>query len=669
MNAWQRESPDDRKPHARAGGPCHDEVAKTSGTSPVTRASGPCAQHSTTNNSSPPNSIVHYSSRLRVFALAFLFLFIATLTPAHAADTEGCLTCHQYRGLSRIGSDGKSISLFYVDPNYFGLALGPHARLKCTDCHIRSEVEVFPHKTPTPVDCGKTCHLIAPGKVEIRFSHDRVDGMLDKSIHKQEVLDQANVMLGSPLKADQSRCLLCHDEPTFRRSGQNWVDQETPIQRCNNCHDEQMPADTRHFYWHIEARSKPARDNADMVRVCAQCHSNPTIQAKFKLPDVTMSYLQSFHGKATQLGSQETANCIDCHVGQMQNVHVMKAHSDPSAPTNAAHLADTCRTSKCHRQAGQQISTAAVHLDVSRDRGPEYFIAVAFVVLIVLTFGPSLILTVLKMAQIVIGRRDPQEHHYHKLAHQLLALPEGREQLKRFTVHQRVQHWYLAITFITLVLTGFPMKFADQAWAAWVINVFGGISIARRVHHVAGAMLIVGLFYHAIYVARVVRRQAKATGQNPLRIFFGLPMMVSPADMMQMNGLMLYLLGLKSSRPAGGRFNPEEKFEYIGVFWGSIVLGTTGVLMWFHAWTTSHLPGRIITIATLFHTMEAFLALLHVGIVHMAGVIFSPGVFPVSKAMFTGDTPAEELAEAHTGMLTAAKDLLDQPTGQEAVDV
>jgi hypothetical protein len=75
--------------------------------------------------------------------------------------------------------------------------------------------------------------------------------------------------------------------------------------------------------------------------------------------------------------------------------------------------------------------------------------------------------------------------------------------------------------------------------------------------------------------------------------------------------------------------------------------------MWFNAWTTQHLPGRILTIAILIHTMEAFLALLHVGVVHMVSVIFSPDVFPVSPAMFTGETPVGELAEVHTAMLQA----------------
>ena len=82
----------------------------------------------------------------------------------------------------------------------------------------------------------------------------------------------------------------------------------------------------------------------------------------------------------------------------------------------------------------------------------------------------------------------------------------------------------------------------------------------------------------------------KASGLGWLKTLFGLPMWVGPSDLKQMNGIMLYLLRLSKEHPAGGRFNAEEKFEYIGVFWGSIVLGSTGVLMWFNAWTTQHLP-------------------------------------------------------------------------------
>src|SRR3954453_11084641 len=106
------------------------------------------------------------SRRRRLAAGLAGFLALALLPAfARAADPEGCLTCHQYRGLARVKDDGKSISLSYVNPNYYSQALGPHARLRCTDCHVRTEVEVYPHQKLTAVDCAKTCHLDSPGKV------------------------------------------------------------------------------------------------------------------------------------------------------------------------------------------------------------------------------------------------------------------------------------------------------------------------------------------------------------------------------------------------------------------------------------------------------------------------------------------------------------------------
>ena len=320
------------------------------------------------------------------------------LMPAYRAsayDTEGCLACHQYRGLSRLSDDGKGIELFYVDPNYYNTPRGPHSRLKCTDCHIRKEVEVFPHKPQTPVDCAKACHLDGPNQVEVRFSHDRVDEMLLQSVHGDKSLSQSNALLGSPLKAGQSQCLLCHDEPTFSANAASWLAAEAPISRCNTCHDEQLGVDTRQFYWHVTARTKPARSNQDMVRLCAMCHSNDAVRAKFNMPDAAVSYLASFHGKATLLGSEETANCLNCHAGLARNVHQILGHNDAASPANIANLPDTCRQPACHRAAGANISSAAVHLDLSRSRNVEFFIACLFIVLIVFTFGPSLLMTAL----------------------------------------------------------------------------------------------------------------------------------------------------------------------------------------------------------------------------------------------------------------------------------
>jgi cytochrome b subunit of formate dehydrogenase len=569
---------------------------------------------------------------------------------ARAVDQEGCLNCHQYRGLARISEDKKTIEHFYVDANYYNRGLGPHARLKCTDCHTRAEVEVFPHKKQTPVDCGQVCHL-DNGKMEVRFSHKKVSDMVGGSVHSMKTLRKSNELLGSPLREGQALCLLCHDEPRFAKAQLNWIDQDAPVSRCNTCHDEQLPVDTTFSYWHVHSRSQRQRSALDTIKECGLCHANSKIQKEFNKPDTIASYAASFHGKAVLLGSKETASCLDCHVSSMQNAHQIEAKTNVTSPTNPQQLGDTCRTPNCHPEAGAQISSAAIHLNLPTSRGVEYFVACVFVALIVFTFGPSLAIACLKLLGIILGREDKDHHHHMDAAHELLKKPEAKAKLKRFNLHQRFQHWYLVFTFASLCITGFPIKFAAEPWAAKVVGVIGSVSRARLLHRVAGVMLVAGFLYHLGYVGFTILRTRKKTGQSWFKIVWDLPMMVKPQDGLAMMGMLLYCMGLKKERPLAGRFNAEEKFEYIGVFWGSFVLGTTGILMWFNAWTSRHMAGRILTIALLVHTFEAFLALLHVGIVHLAGVIFSPGVFPASPAMFTGNTPTEELVEGHRLML------------------
>lgn len=572
-----------------------------------------------------------------------------------AADSEGCLVCHQYRGLSRLDEKGREIRLFFVDPKFHSEAAGPHGRVRCTGCHERGEVEVFPHKSPvSAVDCTRTCHLRTPRNVETRFGHDRIGQMLETSVHTREVLERCNELLGRPVRAGQAACLLCHDEPTFRKpSGADWSQRQAPVGRCNVCHDERLAIDAPFNYWHVHSRSMPARGNLDLVRVCATCHSDARVKEAFKLTDAPVSYLASFHGKAALLNNQEAASCLDCHVGEGENVHVLHSHKRDGAPTSSAQVADTCRTPACHRAAGAQISTAAIHLDLSRSRGIEYLIAIVFVLMILSTFGPSMVITLLKLFHMTIGRDDPDHHREAALARRLMADPGARGRLARFTLHQRVQHWFLVATFATLVVTGFPMKFADRAWADWVIRQLGGLTWVRSIHRYTGALLLGGFLYHSGYIVYHMRKVRAGTREPWLRIFFNLPMVMKPADLREMGHLMAWLLFLRKDRPDGGRFTAEEKFEYFGVFWGVMLLGTTGLVMWFNAWASRYLPGRVLTIFNLVHSFEAFLALLHVGILHMAAVIFSPAVFPISPAMFTGNTPANELAESHSEMVNS----------------
>ena len=68
------------------------------------------------------------------------------------------------------------------------------------------------------------------------------------------------------------------------------------------------------------------------------------------------SYMDSYHGLATEGGSVVAANCSSCH-----GVHNILPSSDPHSTINRANLDATC--GKCHKGATQKFTLTKVHLE------------------------------------------------------------------------------------------------------------------------------------------------------------------------------------------------------------------------------------------------------------------------------------------------------------------
>ncbi len=599
--------------------------------------------------------------RLRNVPALSLIALSFCVASAYADDPDNCLMCHQYRGLGRVDQETDEFKLYFVDPEYGHHAKGPHARLACTDCHVASEVSVVPHQPTTPVNCTQTCHLSDPGGLERIFSHEASARWLDDSAHSSEVLRQLNFTGGPLLHEGQSNCLYCHDEPLFRdpvavipeMSRLN----ERTFDRCDSCHSQSVPVDVRYYINHIASRLQPARGSLDMAQVCAVCHSDPLVNEQHDMSDAVASFVRSFHGKAALLGDNSTADCLSCHVMPGENAHLMLGPDNPNSSVNVAHVADSCRSVQCHPGADLQIASTAVHLDIPTAGGSaEFLLAAFFIIATLLTFGPAALLVLLDLVQIIIGRGHHDADEEKALARRVLATPEGRRKLTRFTVKQRVEHWLLAISFTLLVLTGFPMKFADRDWASALINMFGGLSLARHIHHWSGVVLIVGFAQHVVVVLLDFWRKwrtPRPDGTRPgaWQTWNDLPMWITVEDAKKTLHLLLYLLFLKKERPTFGRFSPTEKFEYLGVFWGTVLLGITGILLWGMQLSSQFFSGRALNLATIAHTYEAFLAVIHVGILHIYNVVFAPKVFPLSRATLSGETPVDKLAEEHSELV------------------
>jgi len=603
-------------------------------------------------------------------------MVLAANGPAAASDPDNCLFCHQFRGLSRFDAPTGRIHIFAVEPSYTHELRGPHARLACTACHPREEVSVIPHREVSRVNCTQVCHLSEPDGLERRFSHAPVAEMLGRSVHAPQMLHGLQFAGGPLLGQGQSPCLYCHDEPVFRN-----LEALLPslalrgtraFDRCDVCHAEQVPVDVAYYLRHVAARIQPARPPLEQAQVCGVCHSDAQVRQARGLSDAVASFVRSFHGKAALLGDNSTAACLSCHVRSGQNAHSMLARSDPQSSTHPNNVADSCRSAECHPAAQPRLAAAGVHLDLPTQRASlEFWIAAAFILLTLGTFGPSLVICLLELGQIAVGRHHPEAHDTHRLIERILAHPDGRTRLTRFTVSQRVQHWVLVVLFAALAITGFPMKFADRDWAQALVQTLGGLQTTRNIHHWAGIALVLGFMGHGVYCLVELRRRARRqTGVSPAvsywRALWDLPMMVRPSELLKGRHLLQYLLGLRPDPPTFGRFSIKEKFEYIGVFWGTTLLGITGAMLWGEQYLSQYLSGRVLNIALIAHTYEAFLAVIHVGILHIVNVMLSPHVFPLSPATITGQTPLGELAEQHSEYVEdVARQLgLDVRTGE-----
>jgi cytochrome b subunit of formate dehydrogenase len=95
-------------------------------------------------------------------------------------------------------------------------------------------------------------------------------------------------------------------------------------------------------------------------------------------------------------------------------------------------------------------------------------------------------------------------------------------------------------------------------------------------------------------------------------------------------------------RPRYGRWTYWEKFDYFAVFWGVVVIGSTGLMLWFPEFFTKLLPGWFINVATIIHSDEALLAVGFIFTVHFFNTHFRPDKFPMDTVIFTGRVPIQE---------------------------
>lgn len=225
------------------------------------------------------------------------------------------------------------------------------------------------------------------------------------------------------------------------------------------------------------------------------------------------------------------------------------------------------------------------------------------------------------------------------MAQAIPAAKTAEEKIRRFDVHQVIQHAGLMVSFIILVFTGLPLKFHEWAVSQWWVGIWGGVEVTRSAHIFAAWMMGIVCLYHIVYLLYTILIKKRPF---PVKIIPG------PQDFKEYYHEMAYYLGFKKDKPLADRFSWKEKFDYWAIFWGVPVMFLSGLIMMYPVTVTEFLPGWVVSAALVAHSDEAMLALTWIAIVHIFFNHFTPGHFPINTSIFTGKVDVKKYSEEHT---------------------
>ena len=587
---------------------------------------------------------------------------------------------------------GQKLADIYVNTKSFEASV--HGNLSCDTCH--SGISGFPHQKEQirPVQCG-TCHSNA--LKAYKTSSHAISLVLNKNSQTKPVKTSAagpptcvschgkhNILKGDnpqspvyPLNQVKT-CGGCHQKNAFmtgrkilgERLGQ-YVDSvhgraltgaglvTTAV--CSSCHEAHkiLPSsDLRSSVSRTRATEtcgkchvgivKKSKDDVHTVAsakwggssaaVCTDCHTSHNIQRvregfHFVVPNrcgqchakEEESYRRSMHGKAVALHSKRAPDCSSCHL----------AHESKTGTwlrEKPERLQAICM--KCHEGASLGMTSFQPHANPNNKEAYPvlYWTQFAMHALLISVLGFFAIHTALWFPRSwLLTRGDIQPK-------------QGVKYYYRFDRKARITHIVVVISFVGLALTGIPLRFSHTEWAQWLssVTVFASREVAGGFHRFFAIMT----FGYAIFHLVELWRQARATGS--LRVFFLGPdsMIPKPLDVVQLWQHLRYFVGL-GPRPHFERWTYWEKFDYWAVFWGVIVIGSSGLLLWHPAFFTLFLPGWVLNVAEIIHSEEALLAVTFIFFVHFYHNTMRREKFPMDTVMVTGKMSEEEFLHDH----------------------
>jgi hypothetical protein len=330
---------------------------------------------------------------------------------AGIVNNETCLACHATQGMTTELPNG---DVLYLTIDAEGYAESVHGvqGYACVQCH--TDITGFPHPA-VQAESRREFALERYRESCVQCHPDMYEQTLD-SVHQKALAagnDEAAICTdchGShyvqsphePLSASSQMCDKCHSEiyDLYHASvhGSALIDEGNPdVPSCIDCHGVHS----------LEGPSRYATFHLRSPEICADCHNDPTLMAKYGLnADVYETYLSDFHGATVVLFQETTpdqptdkAVCVDCH-----GVHDIQSVDDPESRVIKANVLETCQ--RCHPDATANFPASWLgHYQPDPEKAPiVYFVNLFYKILIPAVLGGMVVFNLTDLGRSVVAR-------------------------------------------------------------------------------------------------------------------------------------------------------------------------------------------------------------------------------------------------------------------------
>ena len=530
-------------------------------------------------------------------------------------DNIECLKCH---------SDTVDARRFAESAHGPNSCNSCHWDIKNVNRHVKQAEASGGPKTP-PVDCSRC--------------HDREDSAYHLSVHHANGFACTDCHSGiHQLKTFQvdskgvyDICTICHDGSAYAASihGKAALAGNPDAPGCTECHGTDGSL-------HDIRAPKGMASKVFHTSACAGCHADRKRMERSHIdPLSTKTYYEGIHGEIEELGYPSlVAGCSDCH-----GAHDVLPSSDAKSMTAGDNLVKTC--GRCHPDANPRFVQYIPHLNYQSPKRPVFRAATVFMhALLIGVFGFFWVHTFL------FWRKDFWVRWREK---SWGARPGGvgGETFRRFSLFDRILHFMLLSSFLGLVLTGLPLAFPAAPWAGGLMRFFGGFPTRGIIHRIF-ACLMTSAFLATVAYSLYFLFFKKLPGRPGFWKKLVGPDSLFPRlqDFRDLWAMLKWFVD-KGPRPEFDRWAYWEKFDFFAVFWGMVIIGTSGMIRWFPTFFTSFLPGWVVNVAVILHSDEALLAIGFIFTVHFFNNHLRPRNFPLNTVIFTGRLPQYQLAEDH----------------------